>query len=1027
MSEVKHSPTVGIEKPSPTATAATAEQSKKTSILDNLPPWITTNLKSRRSQKIWLRCWVASWVAFLIILPNASLNVLGNAAFFALLGSLMVPANMPVQLFIFVLTTMIVGMCMGWALGAAAMRGALAARNQVVLQAELQREAQSTAGLANPEALFRADIFAGRFLDARSSVVFGVFLGFGSFLFALIRAYAPKLTLMSVFGTIAIDIFCSYGPLFPFAQYTILNSLLTSVACYIAIGIVVILFIFPESANHAALVTATALTGKLKGLVDTQAKILEATPEDLAPGKPIPSALQAGIVGMLAQIQGFAAGTAFIGAEFSWGKWNAEDVTGLQRPLTTIISRMAALQSFTKLVGQQAQRNVSAAPSTAPSEDGAESTVNDPAAGDTYLLRQFRERNTAAEAAHNIRIQDVLPSVAESTVDLRGACSEGLAAAQALLEGINTRRYARRGPKESEQQLKDLDVAVERLQAALVEFKADKRLLILQPFESLVDAARTDHKGPFPLRGLYTAYVFAANLIVLAQAIEQYMVYVQAIASKRRKNRLWAPGGLRAIVKALRSKGDATDQAAGEDHEPPVEKEIRKEEAPYKRDPDSRLPTNVFQRIANAVHHLYKWCKTPEALFVFRFVLATILLWLPAVLKSSASFIYTQKGLWALIMAQTTMNIYASDQIFNLITRLAGTFAGGILGLVSWYIGSGSGGGNPYGLAAIVGVVLIPVIFFRLFTPPTYLPGVLLAFATWVLIVGYSWLDNHIPVFGNPGTGWGIAWRRWTLVSIGSAASFILMMLPPKSGRKAVRLRNASILVSLSSLYSDIISMWISCEGTTNIEKPRSTTDWFAEVRVKIVTIATQLQALKQQTALAKWEGSVRGVWPIEEYMKLADEETRMMANLALLGSALAQLDNETLARFLRHTVVVNPNFIADVMATFSLVSQALRTGEPLPQAFHQNLLDRLQYHGRARYGSGGQDHPERDSAHKAHLESITQLEYVFYACAIAAVYQILDGLNECRAIATRLCGEVPLQGWARWKNDYDRTYAGST
>lgn len=33
-------------------------------------------------------------------------------------------------------------------------------------------------------------------------------MGFGCFIFALVRAYAPKLTIMSVFGTIAIDIFC---------------------------------------------------------------------------------------------------------------------------------------------------------------------------------------------------------------------------------------------------------------------------------------------------------------------------------------------------------------------------------------------------------------------------------------------------------------------------------------------------------------------------------------------------------------------------------------------------------------------------------------------------------------------------------------------------------------------------------------------------------------------------------------------------------------------------------------------------
>ena len=112
------SPEITVEKPA----AATEQKETKTSIFDKfkLPPWIPANLKSRRSQKIWLRCWVASWVAFVILLPHASLNVLGNAyvkqffgqltviltveysAFFAILASLMIPANLPVQLFIFV-------------------------------------------------------------------------------------------------------------------------------------------------------------------------------------------------------------------------------------------------------------------------------------------------------------------------------------------------------------------------------------------------------------------------------------------------------------------------------------------------------------------------------------------------------------------------------------------------------------------------------------------------------------------------------------------------------------------------------------------------------------------------------------------------------------------------------------------------------------------------------------------------------------------------------------------------------------
>ena len=39
-------------------------------------------------------------------------------------------------------------------------------------------------------------------------MVFGVFLAVANILFALMRAYAPPLIFTSIFGTVAIDIFC---------------------------------------------------------------------------------------------------------------------------------------------------------------------------------------------------------------------------------------------------------------------------------------------------------------------------------------------------------------------------------------------------------------------------------------------------------------------------------------------------------------------------------------------------------------------------------------------------------------------------------------------------------------------------------------------------------------------------------------------------------------------------------------------------------------------------------------------------
>lgn len=94
---------------------------QRVSLLDKLPPWISNNLRSKRQWKMLVRCWVATWAAFILLLPNNSLQVLGNAyvlldfwrrgvpsnphvnsAFFAPLASLMVVPNMPVQLFFFV-------------------------------------------------------------------------------------------------------------------------------------------------------------------------------------------------------------------------------------------------------------------------------------------------------------------------------------------------------------------------------------------------------------------------------------------------------------------------------------------------------------------------------------------------------------------------------------------------------------------------------------------------------------------------------------------------------------------------------------------------------------------------------------------------------------------------------------------------------------------------------------------------------------------------------------------------------------
>ena len=157
-------------------------------------------------------------------------------------------------------------------------------------------------------------------------------------------------------------------------------------------------------------------------------------------------------------------------------------------------------------------------------------------------------------------------------------------------------------------------------------------------------------------------------------------------------------------------------------------------------------------------------------------------------------------------------------------------------------------------------------------------------------MVGYSWIDVNLPgVFKNVGLGWSVAWKRWVLVMIGSAASFILMMIPPKSGRKAVRLRNASIISGLSYLYSHLTSLWLAADGSfDSLHKLEETQRrWPIELREMVVTLSQQLQDLRVRTAMSKWEGNIRGHWPFEEYNQILDFQVDIMSSLVLVRALL--------------------------------------------------------------------------------------------------------------------------------------------
>ena len=68
-------------------------------------------------------------------------------------------------------------------------------------------------------------------------------------------------------------------------------------------------------------------------------------------------------------------------------------------------------------------------------------------------------------------------------------------------------------------------------------------------------------------------------------------------------------------------------------------------------------------------------------------------------------------------MGQLTLARFRGDTTFGLVARIISTFMGGLVGAAMWYISTGSGHGNPYGLAAVVGVCAPFFFYGRLYWP----------------------------------------------------------------------------------------------------------------------------------------------------------------------------------------------------------------------------------------------------------------------------------------------------------------------
>lgn len=556
------------------------------------------------------------------------------------------------------------------------------------------------------------------------------------------RAKNPKFALLQVFGTIIADLFLVIAPLLPSFNGLLARTLVEPAAIGVGLGLASSILFFPQSTSSTVLFGMEGVLRLLKRLLDYTASSLLRETDHLS-------------LDELNQVKGQAVAAykamepaiGFLPLDFSVGRWNAQDIQSLKKPLQKMLLASLSLLEFhiARVGGHVKLEKLRGA-----SEEKLEINEKGLREIGRRQLTQSMELVQAIQSPESESLRsETIRTLQESSSEILPACQEAVTTATECIHLANSNRWLpRRSRGQYQKLLGQGSTALEALRVARYSFAKDTTERLIQTHADVFDEdgklkcmnSLVGHS----VRGIMIGMVFEEHILAVADALDQLLSHTLTLLRERPKTQLWFPTSIRyatAWVFRRTAVAPIPEQSSSSVINPD-DSAGSTDEAQHLLRISRGYRARQRSGLAKAVLGTYHWFISAEGLYALRMVIVTIALAIPAVIPTSAGFYYREKGIWGLIMAQTTMLVYMADFMFSVVCRTIGTVIGGVLGLVAWYIGSGHGPGNPYGLAAIVAAVIVVMMWARLFFSPALLQGTMMSTATFVLTVGYSYDDT---------------------------------------------------------------------------------------------------------------------------------------------------------------------------------------------------------------------------------------------------------------------------------------------
>lgn len=926
-------------------TINTADSKTKT----KLPAWL--DHFNIHDLKLVFRCWVATWAATILIFINPVLRTIGVSTFFGSLLLYIVPPATIVFVYILAMFSLLFGMCLAWAWGLATMRAAQAVRDPAEYQQKLlglQQLAvqQANATGQNATAVAGALVYEGYMLDARVTVVYYVMGCVFIYVLARMRMNNAKLILFQLFGTITTDIFILIGPLLSRWTPKIAAVLVKPGAIGVGIGLVCCLFLFPQSTSYAVL-------SGLENLVRLTGVSIESTRKRLADQVVHLDELRATKAKMVGVYKATEPALGFLPIDLSRGPWNADDVQGLaghvRATMTATLSLLdfhiswsAAIKRGEAYKGRKQAQEEAEAEAEAAQIEKPKGTVK---AGERQL-QEFSSLMKALESPQSSEnFTKAREALMETTSGILDVCAKATQLSAECIHTANSNRWIRTPPQ---QKFDDLQ---QRLKQTISELKTTRESCINNTNDALLESHSDlfdqdgnlkigDNIYPPSLQGIILSMVIEERILGVANAMEQMMDFMDRLLDARKTHRIWFPSRMQYAASWLLNgkavvpvSANSAELGSGDpETADPTDPSEQANEA-YSRLRASQGTRGVTIRrsfLSRAIMGTYNWLTNPAGMYALRMVIVTIATSIPAALPQTAGFFYREKGIWGVITAQTCVLIYMADFTFSLVSRGLGTVLGGAMGMAAWYIGSGSGPGNPYGLSAISAVMVLILVWWRLFLPAAYLQAIVMTTSTFALVIGFSYDAHHIIQYGLPGVGYSAFWRRLVTVLLGFVAATVVQVFPkPPSATKHISRTLANTTRALADHYALLLSHW----GRKPDESPLG-----AVTEEIALGVADTLLSLNESIALLHIEVSSS---PFDQTV-LKEVQTRcqlMNHSLSKLLGLSATLPQDLQQRLGQSVGLTDDRVIGQIMAVLGIVEESLRTGSPLPERLPTPLV----------------------------------------------------------------------------------------